>query len=263
MPLQQTEPITRTLGWWLREEIAAADEGRNAYLSSFEARRADLLMPFDDQLNYPAQKAKAHHYRFQHWLDLYADNADARVDSRITARLIFACLMRASGCYRDQCFLEAEDANDYRRRRNESPLGIEVRPIVANEFEADQTSSMSEEEKITYIVARSIDINDESLAAHKDINVWLRSRQATRSGRLATPDDEPVRRICLAQKNWIGLAVAHIIVAGRLRGNNFARIPFLEPKSITDAKIIYPLAPGSNTPPRALLACKDNPLDGK
>lgn len=237
-------PVTDVLSNWLRQEIVNADEGRNAYLSDYEDRRNDLFKPFSEPSNFQAQKAKGHYHRFIQWVTPYKE-ANLRDNDWFAARLTFACLMSVSGSYRKQCFFEAEDENDYHRRRYEQPVGIDVGSVVSDELDPVKVAAiaeMSEDERLDYIVERSLGANNESLGLHSLIHSWAIGHQKP-SGQLASPEDEPIVAMQKAQRLWVGLATAHMAVTASLRDGDYSRVPFLEPKSITDVtEVIYPLA---------------------
>ncbi len=110
--------------------------------------------------------------------------------------------MNISGSYRKQCFFEAADESDYLRRRYEQPVGIDIGEVVADELDPDKLrtiSAMSEDERLDYIVGRSLRTNDESLDLHSLIHTWAAAHQKP-EGSLATADDEPVVAMKQAQK---------------------------------------------------------------
>jgi hypothetical protein len=49
-------------------------------------------------------------------------------------------------------------------------------------------------------------------------------------------------RLMRSQKLWTDLAVDQILYAAHKHGGDLAKVPFLEPKSITHAELVYPLA---------------------
>lgn len=238
------EQVANVLSRWLTEEIANSDEGRNAYLSDYEDRRNDLLKPFSDPSNFQSQKAKGHYDRFIQWVTPYKES-DLRSNDWFAARLSFACLMSISGSYRKQCFFEAANKSDYLRRRYEQPVGIDVRAVVADELDPTKlhaVNAMDEDERLDYIIERSLRTNDESLDLHSFIHTWVIDHQKA-TGSIASAEDEPVVAMKEAQRLWTGLAAAHIVVAASFRSEDYSRVPFLEPKSITDAsEVTYPLA---------------------
>jgi len=239
-----SEQVSNTLNQWLTEEIVNSDEGRNAFLSDYQDRRNDLFKPFNDTSNFQAQKAKSHYNRLIQWVSPYKES-DFRTNDWFAARLTFACLMNISGSYRKQCFFEAADESDYLKRRYEQPVGIDTGEVVAGELDPDKLhtiSAMGEDERLDYIIERSLRTNDESLDLHNLIHTWAAAHQKP-EGSLASAEDEPVIAMKEAQKLWTGLAAAHIVVAASFRDEDYARVPFLEPRSITDvAGVIYPLA---------------------
>lgn len=234
--------IANALNWWLSEEIRDADTGRNAFLSDFEPRKADFYLPFDDDRNYSTQKTRGHHTRLIDWVTHYGDFL---TDDWYTGRLLFAPLMEIAGGWRMQCFFEATDAVDYWHRRHElGPSGIDMQAVTAAELGSPRTSLLVEldpEERIAHITTRTLETNDESLKLHQSVYAWAAAHPST-EGPMASPDDEPVMAMREVQTVWAGLLVAHIAVAASFRDGNYARVPFLEPKNITDVtKVIYPL----------------------
>lgn len=239
-----TERVADVLQQWLADEIVNSDGGRNAYLSEYQDRRNDLFKPFDDQTNNQAQKAKSHYSRFIQWVRPYKE-FDFRSDDWFAARLTFASMMNVSGSYRKQCFFESSDEADYLQRRYERPVAIDVHSIIANELSPDSlqvVSEMDEDERLDHIIERSLRVNDESLHLHSSVHSWAMKHRKD-SGSIATAEDEPVAAMKQAQTLWAGLAAAHIVVAASFRDGDLARVPFLEPKSITDVtEVNYPFA---------------------
>jgi hypothetical protein len=239
-----SEQIADVMSQWLSEEIINSDGGRNSILSDYEDRRNDLFKSFDDQSNFQAQKAIGHYNRFIQWVTPYKENG-LKSDDWFTARLSFACLISASGSYRKQCFFESADESDYLRRRYGQPAGLDIHSVVEDELspaKLQTINSMDESERIDYIVERSLRINDENLDLHSLIHDWAISHKKT-AGSLASAEDVPVLAMKEAQRLWIGLAAAHVVIAASFRDSDYSRVPFLEPKSITDVtEIIYPLA---------------------
>ena len=238
------ERVATVLSQWLSDEISNSDEGRNSYLSDYEDRRNDLFKPFNDQTNFQAQKAKGHYDRLIQWVTLYKEN-DLMSNDWFAAKLSFACMMSISGSYRKQCFFEAADKNDYLKRRYGQPTGTNVYGIVADELaptKLQEVNAMNDEERLDYIVERSLRTNDQSLNLHSLIHNWAIGHPKV-IGRIASAEDEPVVAMKEAQKLWTGLAAAHIVIAASFRGEDYSRVPFLEPKSISDVgEVIYPFA---------------------
>jgi hypothetical protein len=51
IPNLNSANVAAAFSWWLQEEIINSDEGRNAVLSEYRERRADLLKPITDPSN--------------------------------------------------------------------------------------------------------------------------------------------------------------------------------------------------------------------
>lgn len=240
------ELMSNAINWWLTQEVIESDFGRNAYLSEFNKRRGDFYIPYDEDLNYMFQKAKSHHNRLVTWIRQYSEDELWRDDWH-TAKLTFAPLMQISGSYRKQCYLEADGPQDYLRRRLlAGPTGINVHSAVAEEIEDPTTVAMistDPADRLARITERTLDVNDQNVVLQRAIHEWAAQRILPSDGPIASPDDEPVVAMIKSQKLLTGLLVAHIAVAASFRDFNYAKVPFLEPKSISDvSKVIYPLA---------------------
>ncbi|MDB5166230.1 MAG: hypothetical protein JWM37_302 [Candidatus Saccharibacteria bacterium] len=239
-----SEKIADVMTDWLRQEIVNADQGRNSYLSDYRKRRNDLFKPFDDSSNFLARKAKSHYSRLVQWVAPYKEEGFRRNDT-FAAKLIFASMMEIAGSYRKQCIFEAADANDYHQRRYTQPAGINIGQLAAAELTTvslDSVTGMDEQARLDYIIGRTLQVNDDNLQLHKQIHTWAIAHPRE-EGSIATRDGEPVRAMQEAQGHCASLAVAHIVVAASFRDGDYAAVPFLEPKSITDvAGTIYPLA---------------------
>jgi hypothetical protein len=242
--VNRPEQITQALTNWLEQEIINADTGRNAYLSDYQDRHDDLYKPFDDPTNLQALKTLGHHNRFVHWVRPYAEAGFAE-DDWFAARITFACLMNISGAYRTQCFLESSNEADYTRRRYEQPSGIDIGAVAADELRSPETnalSAMDPDIRLAHIIGRSLKTNDRALALHKTVQPWIIDNHKAGSP-LVTAQDMPVESMLQVQRLWTGLAVAHIVVAASIRDGDYQKVPFLEPKSITDVtNVQYPLA---------------------
>lgn len=230
--------LALVLGNWLNDEAIGADNGRNAYLSEFEKRKADFEKPFEDPSNTNAQKVKSHYNRLRVWVSDYAEH-DLVHSDQATARLIFCSLMFVAGSYREQCLLESDSYEQYMIKRHESgPLGIDLNAVVHDELTAQSNLSTDPTSRLDHILTRTVATNEESLDIHKQLHA---SPDHITIGAVdCTP---PVEAVVHTQRLWASLTVAQIAVAASFRGGDYARVPFFEPKSITDQIALqYPLS---------------------
>lgn len=237
---QNTEimPIKNGIDWWLGEETYNSDTGRNKFLSEFFARRGDFSKPFDDPGSVLAQKAISHHNHIRINLRQYREDPNLLLDNPLfAAKITFYCLMEISGAKRKQDLLLAVSAKDYKKRRYESPLGVDIDEIIKAELakHAIGPDGKSDDARVADFVERASVANDISLLLHQSIHDWV-IKHPKSQGMLATPEDEPVKNMIEAQRLWAGLAVAHVaLVATSFSDGGYAQVPVLEPKSITDA----------------------------
>jgi hypothetical protein len=233
--------IAEVINWWLQEEIVNSDAGLNAYLSEFVERRADLDKSFDDPTNFMAAKAISHDSRFKFFVENYG-NTDSILDDRGASRFIFAALMAVSGGYRKQCVVEAVSAQDYlHRRRDLGPTSINVLEVVTAELSSVQLPDLTMDEMVARSMAKTLQVKDRIIELDQLIYNGAIQR-FTQDGSTISPDSPPVVAMQETQSIGISLATAHIAVAAALRGGDYEKVPVLEPKTITEAAIIYPFA---------------------
>jgi hypothetical protein len=235
-----TQTITDTFSWWLTEEIANSDSGRNAYLSDYGPQRADLFKPIEDPTNYQFQKAKSHHNRINSWVTAYAD-PKLRQDDDFTAKIIFGCLMNVSGAWRKQCYLESEDMKDYQARRQGAPAGVNIGNFVMQELDPSSTDSYISDEDFDALIRRTRMVKSISLYHHKGAHRVVRGIPSDTEGAITSKNRAPVRNMEAVQRLWLGLAASHVVAAASVRDGDISKVPLLEPRSITDTTgLIYP-----------------------
>jgi hypothetical protein len=229
------ENITSVLLDWLQQEVKDSDEGRNASLSEFEARKPDFDKPFNDTDNMNTGKLAGHYDRLRAWAPQYLELAQEH-DDYATARLVFCSLMFISGNYRTQCMLEATSGEEYRRlRHNKNPVGIDLLSVTETELINKSTLNPDPSARLNGLVERTIDVNESNLT-NAIANLSLEPDQPP------VPEPTRIESVRCLQEKWAGLAIAQIMVAAGFRDGDFSLVPFFEPKSITDQKHLqYPL----------------------
>lgn len=226
------EQVTEVLQTWLQQEIEESDRSRNAVLSDFELRKEDFQKDFDDPTNLNAAKVKGHYGRLRLWAPSYAGQFD---NDFASARLTFCSLMTISGSFREYCFLNAPSAEAYvAMRHQQGPTSVDVRASVEDEFRAATSAPKEHSVRIEDLIDRTMTVNESNLRMHKLVH----------SAPLAK-DNRDLYSVLMqrSQSLWLGLAAAQIMVAAELRDNDYERVPFFEPKSITDqTQLLYPFA---------------------
>lgn len=236
------ERISSVIEWWLGQEVVNSDSGRNAYLSEYQSRRSDFMKPFDNPENVAANKTRSHYDRFTPWVEPYGEPV-FRDNDWFTARIIFASLMHVAGAYRNQCIIEAADSEDYKKKRYDLPVGVDIPSIIKAEIDSlvqESSASQDTDKILKRVIDRSLQTNEAVLLLHEQMHDWTASHDVV--GWLSDPTYNPAEVMKDVQKMWLGLTVAHIAVAANLRGGDYSKVPFLEPKSISDvSEVIYPI----------------------
>ena len=255
-PSTKISGSTRLIGeafydWLEAEVITSSTEGDiNTYLNDFTTIRGGekdgikikgaLDGGWDDPKNYLARKLEAHNNRLPHWFEAYTLAPD---DDYQAARLSFAGLMQVSGAYRDQCYMEAVDGEDYMNKRQQV-IGVDIVQSVAD--------------RLRHILPKS---GDFSLADVSPESFEDEMKRVSRIGELAvrkmcerarlgfdfsatdTPSSGALR---VAQYEWLLLTTDAVALAAKTRGGRLEAVPFLEPRSISeqsDKVPHYPLRP--------------------
>jgi len=232
------ENIAGVINDWLRQEVEQSNTGRNAPLSDFAARQADFSKSFNDPTNINALKVKSHHDRLKPWAHQYAAGGGA-YDDWATARLTFTSLKFISGGYREQCLLESKDTDSYlRMRHQQGPSSVDVVGVAADELAYAFALRVGQATRIRTIVDRTLAANETNLAVHKFIHADAASLATG-----AYSDLTAVEAVRFTQSLWTSLAVAQIMVAASVREYDYAKVPLLEPASLSEStRVQYPFA---------------------
>ena len=232
------EHIAGVINDWLRQEVVRSDTDRNAALGDFAARQADFSKPFTDPTNINALKVKSHHDRLKLWGAQYAAGGGA-YDDWTTARLTSASLKFISGGYREQCLLENQKAEDYRRQRYQSgPTSVNVAGLATDELAYAYALRVGQALRVRNIVDRTLAANETNLAVHDFIHADGAQQEGGRYSDLTA-----IEAVRFTQGLWTSLAVAQIMVAASVRGYDYTKVPLLEPASLSGAaRVQYPFA---------------------
>jgi hypothetical protein len=230
-----TEKIPNVLFDWLKREVKDADEGRNAQLSEFLDRKADLDKDFNDPSNINAGKMAGHYDRLGTWAATYRELGQEHEDYA-TARLAFCSLMFMSGNYRTQCLLQSSSAQEYQRlRRVDQPIGVDLRAIAKTELSNVATLDRDPRARLSDLVDRTLAVNE--------LNFSVAKANFSAASESTVPIQTKIESAQQLQGQWSALAIAQIMVASSFRNGNYSLVPFFEPKSITDqSKLEFPLA---------------------
>lgn len=225
---------------WLKGEVISSDVEVNTYLADFDEAQRRLCLGYDNDYNWTASKDKSHLDRLPKWWEAYAEDPTNDYQS---ARVLFASLMFVPGAYRNQCYIQAQNAAQYGQRRSKA-IGINLQRTIIDH--------------LATVLPRSGNFS------HADINLELlntrRIKVATGVGETATKSmidrleagldlgqekSPAVETMLDAQREWIAFATDCVALAAKIRRGELAKVPFLEPKSISadpPPKVIYPLA---------------------
>lgn len=248
--MSMAEQITQGVDWWLRAEVRESRDGRNRVLDSFDLARASYARAPYDIGNIDAAKTRNHHARFN--LLLEHVRPDDLCNDYIAGKIIHHALMFVSGGFRTQSFLQARNQAEYedlrfgRNKEANGAAGLPIEDIAAQALGDIAVHEQPDSIDLDALMEQSRRANDEILLDHYRIYRWFNENPDRETDRIDS-NEVPVRAVLDCQRNGLMLAVSHIAMAAESRNGNFERVPFLEPKSITDVSIqpIYPLDPNA------------------
>lgn len=151
-------------------------------------------------------------------------------------KLPFDALMEVSGSYRNQCYADAVSQEDYLEKRR-GVIGISIGNTVRNRL-TDLVPMYG-----GFADAR---ISLESLSKQADETISL-ADDAIRNfaDKMAEPADRKAasREMATAQYAWLRLVMDSIILIAKIRDGDLAKVPFWEPRSISEqsGELWYPL----------------------
>lgn len=249
---KHSEKIAVALYDWLWAEFIISGQSRNKYLDAkadkpeeaqkrYDDMRSKLALPYEDDLNWAAQKDKSHQQqRVPVWVELFEETSagDLKADF-YAAQAMFAPLMTVSGSFRAQCYIEASTPVEYTFARSEA-IGVDIeKPIYEQLIQRNAGRNFSSAELSFNGLKKAFDY------AYGQTEAYFRGMSA----RLASGADESaynslsVTAMKKSQVSHIKLATDCVIMAAKLRKGEAEAVPFLEPVSISDQSnnTFYPL----------------------
>lgn len=231
--------ISEAFSQWLRDEVASSSsEGDvNVYLDEFNTAREGLRGGWDHPKNFTARKLESHLTRLPLWWEAYTLDPS---DDYQSARFLFNSLMQVSGCYRNQCYMEAKDADDYKERRLKA-VGIYLGTTVLHRLmDTVPASGSFAEADITLEELDKVRVEVSEAGEEAVRKVCKRTVAGFDFG---VPDSMSAKFMMEAQHAWLNLSSDSVVFAAKIRGGELAAVPFLEAKSISEEpQVIYPIA---------------------
>ncbi len=239
-----SEAISEAVYDWLEAEVATSSnpEDVNAVLNDYTSAIAGLHGGFEHPKNFTWNKAQSHISRLNSDFEIFADTLpNDKYYDKIAAKIIFDGLMQVSGSYRNQCYVEARDAEDYIERRQKA-IGLNIANTVRN--------------RLIDLVPQSGDFSSAKISVE---SLGERVKQVSQLGETAvkrlcsraalgydfgTPGSRSAQEMISAQYNWLNFALDSLILVAKYKDGDIAAVPFLEPISITEqsGSLYYPLA---------------------
>ena len=231
------------LSEWLSQETINSRDGRNRVLDDYAESANYFSAGVDTGASVDINKSRDHHNRFAFLMGLRIEPYVAQNDFFI-GKIIHHSLMFVSGGRRRECLLVANSQEEYEQLRYGTsdnpapPTGVDMYDVVKSEVKWFEENTPGLEE----VIERSKGINDQMLEAQLG-SARSMIQNGIRVADLA-PGDEAVEQTRERQRLGIALAVSHIGLVAHERGQNLARVPFLEPESISDVSPdpYYPFA---------------------
>lgn len=222
---------------WLQAEVETSGGDRNEYLNDFEEMRRRLTLGYEHPDNWAVTKHQSHMDRYPVWWEAFALDPS---DDYQSARILFNALMQVSGMYRDQCYIQASDQEDYLARRAkivginpQQPVALGLRVLVP------ETGDFS----LADLEIESLDERRKEAMVIGELAVKKMCERLFHKDDLGAQDSVSVRETMSAQYSWLSFATDCVVLAAKIRKGELGAVPFLEAKSISDdPKVIYPLA---------------------
>jgi hypothetical protein len=230
--LSPNEAIARAIHYWLAEEIQSSGSSKNAVLDNFYTARKSFMLRADDQGNKNIGKNDGHYNRLKLWTSQFEENS---TDDYLTARQLFCAQMYLSGMFRLECFVVSNDEAEYRFRRfGGQVLGVDLRKSIAGRFSESNTVELS---RLADATNAANDQTYFTLRTLHDRN--RRSDTLFNYVRFLNTRGDWFKELSSLQNTWLDLSVDYISYAAQARGKDLSKVPFLEPKSISENPQIY------------------------
>lgn len=238
------EIIAQGFAEWLRAEVVSstAADNRNKYLDDLTDVRRSPALPVEDPANKIAGKTYSHLSRLPHWWEAYTYDPS---DDFQSGRILFSPLMLISGAYRNQCYVQASDQEDYLSRRSSPvPVGIDIgRIITARLVKWFDTVPPADGFAEAPLNLNNLEDGMQESRRRGELALQVMCRRAQESPDFGQEESETVLALRAIQQTWLEFGTDLVTYAAKIRGGRLAAVPFLEAKSISDEpQVYYPFA---------------------
>jgi hypothetical protein len=224
--------IASAMREWLKAEIDSSGAGRNAVLDDFYNARKYFTLRSDDPANKNTLKNDGHYNRLKIWTPQFAENS---MHDYLTARQLFCAQMYLSGMFRSECFVTSRGEEEYRFRRfGGHGIGIDLEKRTVDRLASNKPVELDE------LIGRTDEANEQTNAIIRELhNRNRRAGTLFNYIKFINSRDDWLQALSLLQETWLDVSIDYITYAAEVRGNDLSKVPFLEPKSISDNPQIY------------------------
>lgn len=233
------EKIATVFDRWLDAEVVNSYSNGNAVLNDYSGFEKSLTLSYQDPANVDAGKARSHYDRLTLWTDEGFANNDK--SDQAHARQMFAVMMGLSGAFRMQCFVASLNQEGYMSRRYiDGSLGLDMDEQVQQALHkrfgrfpqaSDLKSAVVDKKELidsTHRVNKLRDATSADLFTGRKLSTIQRPHQALKWLQL--------------RQNWVDLGVDYALYGAQMRDGDLSMVPMLEPRTIAEARLIYPFA---------------------
>jgi hypothetical protein len=228
------EPITAVTYDWLAAEVASSSDPANvnAILNDYSAAIQGLEGGFKHPNNFTWNKHDGHMGRLEQDYDEFIGSSPEKAEfNKLAARIVFYSFMEISGRFRNQCYAEAKDSEDYLKKRRKA-VGVSISNMVRNrltdlipmggDFTDARISAEGLKPKVLHVIGRSDDAIERFCG-------WFAEDKDSRS-----PDYHPGQEMICEQYRWLNLAIDSLILITKCKDGRLPEVPFMEPRSISE-----------------------------
>lgn len=234
--------ISNGIRTWLDREALVSNTNNNALLDELTQIRQAMITPVSSSApDYDLAKHTSHQTRQANFGQAMIEHPTEDI---FVAKNIFNTLMRLSGTARRMCFYAAGDSSEYFALKDDLAiielLGIDMLAGVARAIDARATDRQLAGEVQVVSAPTPRECHTEAMdafdATGKRYLAEVRSRVPNDFGQLQSPSIDTLKQFF---DLWSGICVDNILMAASYRGGDVARVPFWEPKSISDDPQLY------------------------
>lgn len=214
--------VAEGVQWWLEKEAGNSTFNQNKGLDELEGLRQTLVDKADP-------KVGGHISRMQKWLEAYPsieDYTDTQRDE-LDSKVAFGALMFLSGAYRRQRYIQAQDQDDYYRRKLDwvHPGSIDIKNLFPALLLRDR-STILDPHDVVDAGHRAIDATDDAFSV-----IYANAPED-----FGKEKSQSVGVIVDEQKAWLDFLSKSLINSSHRRGLDPRHVPILEPTTITHAE---------------------------